>query len=129
MPKRRLIAIVDDDEDVRESIRDLLRSHGYAAVAFASAEEFLQSNVVSDTACLVADIQMPGMGGLDLHARLIADGHRMPVIFITGSLNEERTQAHVLEFGAIGVLVKPCKEQSLIEAVEKAFAVAAAASK
>jgi FixJ family two-component response regulator len=117
-----MISIVDDDESVREATRGLLRSLGYGAVAFASAEEFLQSKQLNDTECVISDVQMHGLSGVDLQSQLIADGNHMPIIFITAS-QEERTRARALMAGAIGVLGKPFKEEHLIEYLNTALAV------
>src|SRR3954451_21934637 len=78
-----IISIVDDDDGVREATASLVRSLGYRASTFASADEFLKSEQVSNTSCLITDVRMPGMSGIDLQDRLIADGHRIPIIFIT----------------------------------------------
>ena len=108
-----MISIIDDDESVRESTTELVRSLGYAAEAFASAEEFLQSGRVVSTACLITDIQMPGVSGIELQRRLLDDGHRVPIIFIT-AFPDERARARALGAGAIGYLSKPYHEDSLI---------------
>jgi FixJ family two-component response regulator len=115
-----MISIVDDDESVREATKELVRSLGYAAVAFASAEDFLQSEQLSATACLISDVQMPGLSGIDLQRRLIDDGHNMPIIFIT-AFPDERTRARALGAGAIGFLTKPYREESLIECLGQAL--------
>src|ERR1700746_761274 len=117
-----VISIVDDDESVREATKGLLRSLGYGAGAFASAEDFLQSNHLNDTECVISDVQMPGLSGVELQTQLIADGNRTPIIFITAS-QEERTRARALTAGAIGVLSKPFNEERLIEYIHTAFAV------
>src|SRR4051812_2425779 len=101
-----MISIVDDDESVRETTKGLIRSLGYVAATFASAEDFLGSGRVQETACLISDVQMPGMSGIDLQSRLIADGHRLPVIFIT-AFPETRARAQALLRGALGFLSKP----------------------
>jgi FixJ family two-component response regulator len=119
-----LISIVDDDESVREATKGLVRSLGYGAAAFASAEEFLQSKQINDTDCVISDVQMPGLSGVELQSRLIADGNRTPIIFITAS-QEERTRAKALKAGAIGVLSKPFNEERLIEYIRTALAVRA----
>jgi FixJ family two-component response regulator len=116
-----MISIVDDDESVREATKGLVRSLGYGAVAFASAEEFLQSNQLNDTECVISDVQMHGLSGVELQSQLIADGNHMPIIFITAS-QEERTRARVLTAGAIGVLSKPFNEEHLIEYLNTALA-------
>ena len=120
MPEIPLISIVDDDGFVRESTRGLVRSMGYAAETFASAEEYLRSNCAADTACLISDIQMPGMNGADLQDRLIADGHRTPIIFVT-AFPDEGIRARVLKAGACGVLIKPFSDKSLMECLDRAL--------
>ena len=120
LSKDVMISIVDDDESVREATKELLRSLGYAAAAFASAEDFLQSEQLSTTDCLISDVQMPGLSGIDLQRRLIADGHRMPIIFIT-AFPDERVRARALGAGAIGFLTKPYREESLIECLGQAL--------
>ncbi|HTF76528.1 MAG TPA: response regulator [Bradyrhizobium sp.] len=120
MPKIPLISIVDDDGFVRESTRGLIRSMGYAAETFVSAEEYLQSNRAADTACLISDIHMPGMNGADLQDRLIAEGHRTPIIFVT-AFPDEAIRARVLKAGACGFLTKPFSDESLIECLDKAL--------
>ncbi len=117
-----MISIVDDDESVREATRGLLRSLGYGAVAFASAEEFLQSRQLNDTECVICDIEMHGLSGVELQSQLIADGNHTPIIFITAS-QEERMRARALTAGAIGVLGKPFKEEHLIEYLNTVLAV------
>jgi FixJ family two-component response regulator len=115
-----VISIVDDDEAVREATKSLIRSLGYSAVTFCSAEEFLKSAHVADTACLIADIQMPGLSGIELQERLIADGHRIPVIFVT-AFPQERMREHLHEGRAVGYLRKPFKEDRLIEFIDTAL--------
>jgi FixJ family two-component response regulator len=116
-----MISIVDDSESVREATKRLLRSHGYGAGTFASAEAFLQSDQVKDTSCLITDVQMPGLNGVELQSRLIAQGNRMPVIFISASL-EEKTRARAQRAGAIGFLTKPFNVDRLIEYIHMALA-------
>src|SRR5579862_9200281 len=106
IPGKLLISIVDDHTGVRESLRRLVVSLGHASGAFVTAEEYLESELLGETACLICDVQLPGMSGPDLQARLIADGHRIPIVFVTGSFNET-TRARVLTAGAIGYLAKP----------------------
>ena len=115
-----MISIVDDDESVREATKELVRSLGYSATAFASAEDFLQSEQLSTTDCLISDVQMPGLSGIDLQRRLIADGHHMPIIFIT-AFPDERARARALGAGAVGFLMKPFREESLIECLGQAL--------
>jgi FixJ family two-component response regulator len=116
-----VISIVDDDEDVRESTKSFVRSLGYRAVTFGSAEEFLESAHLTATACLITDVQMPGLSGVELQDRLIADGYRVPVIFVTG-FPDDRLQRHVLKSGAIGYLCKPFSEDRLIACIDAALA-------
>jgi FixJ family two-component response regulator len=120
LPKVPVISIVDDDESVREATRGLVRSLGYAAAAFASAEEFLQSERLHDTSCLITDVQMPGLSGIELQSRLTAAGHRMPVIFVT-AFPEERIRVRALEGGACGFLRKPFSDECLIGCLDKAL--------
>jgi len=116
-----MISIVDDDGRVREATKSLLRSHGYGAVTFASAEEFLQSNYISDTTCLITDVRMPGLSGVELQSLLIAQGYQMSMIFVTASV-EEKTRARALKAGAIAFLAKPFNVDRLIEYVRTAYA-------
>jgi FixJ family two-component response regulator len=98
----------------------LVRSLGYVATTFASAEEFLQSERVHDTSCLITDVQMPGLTGLQLQKRLIDEGRRMPVIFVT-AFPDETTRRRALEAGACGFLKKPFDDQSLIGCLDRAL--------
>jgi FixJ family two-component response regulator len=116
-----VISIVDDDESVREATQSLVRSLGYRAVTFRSAKEFLDSSHLMTTACLITDIQMPGLSGPDLQDRLIAEGRRMPMIFVTALL-DEGLQARVLKRGAFGYLPKPFNEDRFIECLDAALA-------
>jgi FixJ family two-component response regulator len=120
MPEVPLISIVDDDGFVRESTKGLVRSMGYAAETFASAEEYLRSTRVANTACLISDIQMPGMNGVDLQDRLIADGYRLPIIFIT-AFPDPKIRTRVMKAGACGVLTKPFSDESLTDCLERAL--------
>jgi FixJ family two-component response regulator len=105
---------------VRHATENLLLSLGFGVATFASAEEFLDSRRADDTSCLITDVKMPGLTGLDLQQRLIDDGRRLPVIFITAFFSESlRTQA--LAAGAVGFLGKPYGEASLIECLNKAL--------
>ena len=114
------VAVVEDDDSVREATKHLLRLLGYATASFASAEDFLRSGRVCDTACLITDVHLPGMSGVELQSRLILDGHRMPIIFIT-AFPEEAIRARVLRNGALGYLSKPLQEQSLITCLDQAL--------
>lgn len=115
-----LISVVDDDKSVRESLPDLLREFGFAAQVFSSAEEFLASDSVTKTNCLILDISMPGMGGPQLHRELQRRRLTIPVIFITGH-REEAVRSRMLEDGAVECLFKPVNETALREALNKAI--------
>lgn len=108
----RLISIIDDDAFAREGIDNLVTSMGYRTITFASAEEFLESVAVEETACVIADLHMPGLSGLDLQERLAGQGYRMSFILITG-LPEDRYRARALASGAAGFLTKPFDNESL----------------
>jgi FixJ family two-component response regulator len=114
-----MISIVDDDTFAGEGIAQLLQSLGYRTALFPSAEQFLESGRVAKTTCLITDLQMPGMSGLDLQSRLRADGYETPIIFIT-AYPEERFRICALNGGAVGFLSKPLKEQPLVECVNSA---------
>lgn len=120
MVPRPLVAVVDDDESVRESLPDLLRELGYAARAFASAEEFLASDCIPDTRCLVLDIAMPGRSGPELHRELLLRGHTIPVIFITALAGPSRPRGF-LQQGVVACLNKPFSEQDLLGALTAAL--------
>jgi FixJ family two-component response regulator len=115
-----MISIVDDDAIVREATLNLVRSHGLTGAAFASAEEFLGSDNMNHTACLIADVQLPGLSGIELQTRLRTDGNQTPVIFIT-AFPEARIQAQALDAGAVGFLSKPYDADSLIDCIDKAL--------
>lgn len=115
-----LVAVVDDDESVRESLPDLLREFGFAARAYSSAEEFLGSDDIARTNCLVLDIAMPGMGGLGLQGELKSRGQEIPIVFITAS-KDESVRAETLRRGAVEVLLKPFTDTALFEALNKAL--------
>ena len=120
MPESPVISIVDDDLSVRVATRNLVRSLGYIAHTFASAAEFLQSPHVNDTSCVIADVHMPGISGVELQDLLIAQGRSVPMIFIT-AFPEESVRARVLKAGAIGFLGKPCSGPQLIECINTAL--------
>ncbi|MGB9044826.1 MAG: response regulator [Pseudolabrys sp.] len=121
MSKVPVIAIVDDDESFRRATMNFVRSLGYGTAAFDSAEAFLESDHIHDTDCLITDVQMPGMTGIELQDRLIAQGHRLPVIFIT-AFPEMRARAQALAAGAVGFLAKPFNDQRLIACLNEALA-------
>jgi FixJ family two-component response regulator len=116
----RLIAIVDDDELMRDALKGLLKEAGFPVRAFASAEEFLDSGEQHRTACLIADIRMPGMSGLDLQARLNADDIRIPIIFITAH-GDEHLRMQAMRSGAVEFLAKPFDDEVLLESVRAAL--------
>jgi FixJ family two-component response regulator len=115
-----MIAIVDDDVSVRDATKHLIRSLGHAAVTFASAEEYLRSDIIGGTSCLITDLKMPGMSGIELQERLIADGRRIPVIFMTAFL-DENIRRRTLRAGAFGFLNKPFEDACLIRCLDKAL--------
>jgi len=115
-----IIAIVDDDEAVRASTSNLVRSLGFDADAFASGEELLSSPRIDDASCVITDMQMPGMTGLELQRLLIVFHHTMPVIFIT-AYPAERTRRDALAAGAVGFFSKPFDGAALIECIENAL--------
>ena len=115
-----VISVVDDDASMRESLTSLLRSHGFAVRTFASAEEFLQSGQAPATRCLLLDVRMPGMSGLELQERLGGERRRTPIIFLTAH-GDEQARARALEAGAVDFLSKPFSEGALLEAVRAAL--------
>ena len=120
---RSLISIVDDDESVRESLPDLLRELGFRAEAFSSAADFLASDVIEQTRCLVLDIHMPAMSGLELQAELSRRPRQIPIVFITAN-TDESVRPLVLAQGAVECLLKPFSEGALIDALTLALRVA-----
>ena len=119
MPKAPLIAIVEDDEFFRESMRQLIRSLGYTAEAFPSAADFLASRRLNKTTCLIADIHMPAMTGVELYARLIEAGHKIPTILIT-AYPDEATRTRALKDGIVCYLRKPFDDNDLLDCLRKA---------
>ena len=115
-----IVMIVDDDESMRRAARRLIKSSGFAVETFASAEDFLGSGRLDATACLVLDVQMPGLNGLELQSRLISEGHQIPIIFIT-AFDDENVRAQALRAGAIGFLVKPFEEADLVNGINLAL--------
>ena len=116
----RFVAIVDDDEAMLDALKGLLKEAGFPALAFASAEEFLDSGEQQHTGCLIADIRMPGMSGLDLQARLKADNIDIPIIFITAH-GDEHLRMQALRSGAVEFLAKPFDDEVLLESVRAAL--------
>jgi len=122
MVMRSLVSVVDDDESVRESLPDLLREFGFAVQAFSSAEEFLVSDYVGQTRCLILDIAMPGMSGPDLQRELTLRRQEIPIVFITAH-GDETVRPRLLEQGAVECLFKPFSDTALREALNVAFRV------
>ena len=114
------IAIVYDDEALREAMECFVQSVGHNVSTFGSAEEFLKSEQIGKTSCLITDLHMPGLSGLDLQDRLIAQGYRFPSIFITG-YPDEAVRARAMKAGAIGFLTKPCNHGHLLGCLETAL--------
>jgi FixJ family two-component response regulator len=121
LPKVPVISIIDDDISVRLAISRLVRTLGYAAHAYASADEFLKSQRVNDTWCVIADVQMPGMTGIELQEALKVQGHSLPIIFIT-AFPEETIRARALKDGAVCFLSKPFDGTVLIDCIDGALA-------
>lgn len=119
MSKAILISICDDDELIRSALEGLVRSLGYNTAAFVSAEEFLQSGLVSMTSCLITDMQMPGMSGAALHRLLREQGRRIPVIFVTGDYGLRR---QLIAAGAVDVLPKPFSKDDFVACLNRALA-------
>jgi len=118
--KTKLVAIVDDDDSMRGALHGLLKAVGLPAIAFASAEEFLNSGQQHRTACLIADIRMPGISGLDLQARLNSERCRIPTIFITAH-GDAKMRLQALREGAVEFLSKPFDDEALLESVRAAL--------
>jgi FixJ family two-component response regulator len=118
--ERPLLSVVDDDEMLRESLPDLLREFGFAARAFSSGQEFLSSDFLGQTRCLILDVAMPGMSGLDLQEELNRRGQAIPIIFITGQKDED-IRERALRQGAVKFLYKPFSDDALLDAVNAAL--------
>ena len=122
MSTRPLISVVDDDESVRESLPDLLKEFGFDAQAFSSAEEFLASDSVSQTSCLLLDVAMPGMTGPDLQRELTIQRRDIPIVFITAH-RDETVRPRLLALGAVECLFKPFTETDLLAALNTALRI------
>ena len=122
MNPRSLVSIVDDDESVRESLPDLLKEFGFASQTFSSAEEFLASDGIARTQCLILDVAMPGMCGPELQEELNRRKIKIPIIFITGN-RDEALRSRLVERGAIACLIKPFSDGAMLEALNSAFEV------
>jgi FixJ family two-component response regulator len=118
--KAKMVAVVDDDDLMRSALLGLLKSAGLLAQAFASADEFLKSGHQHDTACLITDIRMPGMSGLELQAQLNADHCRIPTIFITAH-GDAKMRMQAMRAGAVEFLAKPFDDEALLESVRAAL--------
>ena len=116
-----IISIIDDDDSMRCAIKSLVTSLGLRVHTFRSAEEFLQSPRVDDTSCLITDLQMPGLSGIELQSLLVAQARHMPTILVT-AFPEERMRNRAMQAGALGFLSKPFESQTLIKLIEKAIA-------
>jgi FixJ family two-component response regulator len=121
MPRKTVIAIVDDDQSVREALSALMRSLGYRVGVFCSAEGFLKSALSGHADCLIADVQMPGMTGLELYDQLVASGRPIPTILITAYPREE-VRARALDAGIIAYLTKPFTKDDLLACIQSALA-------
>lgn len=115
-----MIAVVDDDRSVREALENLISSVGFEVKLFASAEDFLDSDTSLQTDCAIVDVRLPGISGLELQQRLVADGQSIPVIIITAQ-GDDKTQEEAVAAGAIAFLKKPVKEEVLLAALESAL--------
>jgi FixJ family two-component response regulator len=120
VPSKPVISIVDDDESAREGTMDLIQAMGFFAEAFERAEDFLKSNRLHSTSCLIADVRMPGMTGLELHNRLVGSGNIIPTILIT-AFPDDRDRARALQAGVICYLSKPFKDDDLLACVRSAL--------
>lgn len=118
--KRSLVSVVDDDESVRESLPGLIEEFGYAAHAFSSGQEFLASDLVSQTECVILDVMMPGMTGPELQGELKVRGHDIPIVFITAN-QDDSLRRGVLEQGAVECLQKPFSDTALFNALQSAL--------
>jgi FixJ family two-component response regulator len=123
MARPSLVSVIDDDESVRESLPDLLRELGFAVEAFASAEEFLASDCIDQTSCLILDIAMPGMTGPDLQRELSLRRQGIPIVFITAHA-DDTVRPSLLAQGAVECLFKPFSDTALREALNSALGVA-----
>lgn len=114
-----IISVIDDDASIRAAINNLLRSFGYVVHVFSSAEAFLQSAQLNDSWCVITDVRMPTMSGIELQSRLRSDGNRVPFVFIT-AVPDENVRARALDDGAICFLTKPFDEQNLVSCLDRA---------
>jgi FixJ family two-component response regulator len=126
--KASVIAIVDDDHSVREALTSLVRSLGYVAMAFECAEDLLKSTRRRNVSCVIADVQMPGITGLELHNRLVTSGKPIPTILIT-AFPDERSRERALQAGVIGYLIKPFSEDDLLACIRSSLGLGEAGIK
>lgn len=120
MPEKAVISIVDDDESVREGMTDLVDTLGFSAVSFPSGEDFLKSDRVDSTSCLIADVHMPGMTGPELHRQLVASGKAIPTVLIT-AYPDERVRLRALKAGVVRYLIKPFAEDDFLDCLRSAL--------
>ena len=120
MPDTWLISVVEDDDSAREALAGLVRAFGYLTAAFCGAAEFLQSNLVAKTACLIADVHMPRMSGLDLHLFLVASGIAIPTLLVT-AFPDDAGRRRALDLGVAGYLVKPVSPETLLTCIQDAL--------
>jgi FixJ family two-component response regulator len=118
--KKKMVVIIDDDDSYRVAVQRLLKSAGFSAQSFASAEDFLSSGRQHETGCLIADIRMPGMSGLDLQAKLNSDHHPIPTVFMTAH-GDEKMRLQAMRAGAVKFLTKPFDGETLLEAIRVAL--------
>jgi FixJ family two-component response regulator len=119
-PPKAVISIVDDDESVREAVMDLMRSLGFTTEAYARGEDFLKSDRLQTTCCLIADVQLPGMSGPELHRRLVASGTAIPTVLIT-AYPDDAVRTRALEAGVVGYLTKPFSHSELLGCINSAL--------
>jgi FixJ family two-component response regulator len=117
---RNLISVVDDDESIRTTTTRLIESFGFRAAAFESADSFLRSGQLHDTACLIVDVQMPGMNGLQLQSRLAAEGCGIPIIFIT-AYDDKESRGRAMQAGAVAFIGKPFNDEQLLQTIRSAL--------
>ena len=115
-----IVMIVDDDDSIRKAVRRLMKAYGFAVETFGSAEEYLDSDRLDKTSCLILDVHMPGMNGLELQKRLVASGCVIPIIFIT-AFTDESARARAMTAGAVGYLAKPFADEDLLSCIRAAL--------